>query len=179
MIRENRQLSFEQRRRQESIVAIEATDTTEASRAYAGMAALMGSYFDAMVLKLSDFFRTEATHPNRRHTLYTLLQRASPEAIAHVTLRQIVRRLTRNERNGQKKDGSDEDESCAVLHTNIAIDIGNALRNRVDDHAYSWDLSPRVRRSFGSAPVLRQIFSSLTVGLSSTSASDILNFQRH
>ena len=42
---------------------------------------------------------------------------------------------------------------------------------------YSWDLSPRVRRSFGSAPLLRQIFSSLKVGLSSNSASDILNFR--
>lgn len=127
--RESRQLSSEQRRRQESIITTEATATSEASRAYAGIAALMGSYFDAMVLKLRDFFTAEATHPNRRHTLYTLLQGASPEAIAHVTLRQIVRGLTGYERNGQKKASSDgDDDRSTILYTNVASKIGRALR---------------------------------------------------
>jgi len=125
--RENRQLSIEQRRRQENTLTTEASATTEASRAYAGMAALMRSYFDAMVLRLSDFFTAEATRPNRRHTLYTLLQHASPEVIAHVTLRQIVRGLTGYERNGQKNDGVDGEDKSAILHTNVAIKIGRAL----------------------------------------------------
>ena len=79
--RESRQRSIEQRRQQASILTTEAGATTEASRAYAGVAALMGSYFDAMVLRLRDFFTAETRRPNRRHTLYTLLQHASPEPL--------------------------------------------------------------------------------------------------
>jgi len=125
--RENRQRSIEQRGRQESILAAEATATTEASRAHAGMAALMNSYFDAMVLRLRDFFTTEARRANRRHTLYALLQHVSPEAIAHITLRQIVRGLTGHEHKGQRNDGTDGDDKSTILHTNVAIKIGRAL----------------------------------------------------
>jgi DNA-directed RNA polymerase, mitochondrial len=125
--RESRQRSIEQQRQQPSILTIEATATTEASRAYPGVAALMGSYFDAMVLQLRDFFTAEARRPNRRHTLYTLLQRASPESIAHVTLRQIVRGLTGYERNGQKNTANGGDDKSTIFHTNVAIKIGRAL----------------------------------------------------